>query len=209
MNRILFFSDNKELISYWSSVLSKQYQTDTVLDINSDFNADITLLDAEKLINNDDLLLLFKGKSSRFLIIGDNWSEDCQINALTHGAAGYCNKAESTELLLLAIDRVLKGDIWIQRQLVSRVIGALVQMKAGTAETNTSQKQAESIKLFNTLSNREREVANMLRSGDNNKTIAEALFISERTVKAHLTSIFKKLNVPDRLHLALFIKELG
>jgi DNA-binding NarL/FixJ family response regulator len=47
----------------------------------------------------------------------------------------------------------------------------------------------------------------MIQSGENNKDIASTLHISERTVKAHLTSIFKKLNVSDRLRLALFIKE--
>jgi len=47
----------------------------------------------------------------------------------------------------------------------------------------------------------------MIRDGENNKVIGNTLDISERTVKAHLTSIFKKLNVPDRLRLALYIKE--
>jgi DNA-binding NarL/FixJ family response regulator len=47
----------------------------------------------------------------------------------------------------------------------------------------------------------------MIRVGENNKAIADTLDISERTVKAHLTSIFKKLEVPDRLHLALYMKE--
>jgi len=209
LNRILFFSDNKELLAFWSSTLSEHYQIDTVLDTASDFTADITLVDAEKLVHDDDLLSLFKKKSSRFLIIGNNWSEDNQINALTHGAAGYCDKSEPAKLLLLAIERILKGDIWIRRHLVSRVIGSLMQMKPDSVDSNAEQHSADSIKLLATLSNREREVATMIRSGDSNKVIAEALFISERTVKAHLTSIFKKLKVPDRLHLALFIKEFG
>jgi len=207
LNRILFFSDNKELIAFWSSTLNELYQIGTVLDIRSDFTADLTLVDAEKLSHNHSLLSLFKEKSNRFLIIGDDWSEDNQIEALTHGAVGYCDKSEPAELLLLAIDRILKGDIWIQRHLVSRVIGSLVQMKPAPVDNNTKQKSAHSIKLLATLSNREREVAGMIRSGDSNKAIAGALFISERTVKAHLTSIFKKLKVSDRLHLALFIKE--
>ena len=65
----------------------------------------------------------------------------------------------------------------------------------------------ESSALLTTLSSRELDVANMIRVGENNKAIADTLDISERTVKAHLTSIFKKLEVPDRLHLALYMKE--
>lgn len=207
MNRILFFSDNADLITLWSSLLNKQYQIDTIIDISASFTADIIIIDADKIIQNKSLLSLFSNKTTRFLIMGDNWPEENQIEALVHGAAGYCNKKDPAELILLAVERIIKGDIWIQRHLISKVIGALVQIKSTTIETNLEPKYLESSKLLSTLSTREHEVAKMIRSGDNNKTIASLLFISERTVKAHLTSIFKKLNVPDRLHLALFIKE--
>jgi len=207
LNRILFFSDNADLITLWSSLLNKQYQIDTIIDISASFTADIIIIDADKIIQNKSLLSLFSNKTTRFLIMGDNWPEENQIEALVHGAAGYCNKKDPAELILLAVERIIKGDIWIQRHLISKVIGALVQIKSTTIETNLEPKYLESSKLLSTLSTREHEVAKMIRSGDNNKTIASLLFISERTVKAHLTSIFKKLNVPDRLHLALFIKE--
>jgi len=208
LNKVLFFSDNKELITLWSSILNDQYQTENIADISVEFSADIVLIDAEKIIENKKLLTLFNQKSIRFLVTGNNWPEDNQIEALVHGAAGYCNNTELIRLLVLAIRSVLKGDIWIQRHLVPKVIGALVQMKsAAVVSQKTVSTKTNSNALLLTLSNREREVANMICSGENNKSIASSLFISERTVKAHLTSIFKKLNVPDRLHLALFIKE--
>jgi DNA-binding NarL/FixJ family response regulator len=207
LSQILFFSDNKELITFWSSVLSTHYQIDTISDLTADFTADVTIVDADKIIKNKNLLSLFNKKTTRFLIIGNNWSEQYQIKAIASGAAGYCNKTEPSNLLLQAIERILKGDIWVQRHLVSKVIGSLVKMKYAKAETIADSKQAESSKLLSTLSSRERDVAKMIRSGESNKVIASSLFISERTVKAHLTSIFKKLSIPDRLHLALFIKE--
>jgi len=108
---------------------------------------------------------------------------------------------------LQAVTSVLKGDIWIQRHLVPRVIGTLVKMKPEPTQTLDSSKTIESSALLKTLSSRESDVAKMIREGESNKIIAKSLSISERTVKAHLTSIFKKLNVPDRLHLALYIKE--
>jgi DNA-binding NarL/FixJ family response regulator len=211
LNRVLFFSDNKKLITFWSSVLNAYYQIDTVSDLSADFTADVAIVDADKIIENQNLLTIFNKKTTRFLIIGTDWSEENQIKAIASGAAGYCNKTEPSNLLLQAIERILKGDIWIQRHLVSQVIGALVKMKYAKAETEANQvsKQAESSKLLLTLSSREQDVAKMICSGDSNKAIASSLFISERTVKAHLTSIFKKLSIPDRLHLALFIKEFG
>lgn len=208
MIQISIFSDNKKQTAFWSSVLSEHYQVDTVPDITSDFTADITIVDADKIIQDKGLLSLFSKKSTRFLVIGSNWSEENQIEALLHGASGYCNKKDPTEILPQAIERILKGDIWVQRHIVSKVIESLAQTNTNRVfDPKTELERIESSKLLLTLSKRERDVAEMIRSGSSNKKIASSLFISERTVKAHLTSIFRKLNLPDRLHLALFIKE--
>lgn len=208
MIQISIFSDNKKQTAFWSSVLSEHYQVDTVPDITDNFTADITIVDADKIIQDKELLSLFNKKSTRFLIIGSDWSEENQIEALLHGAAGYCNKIDPSEILHQAIERILKGDIWIQRHLVSKVIESLVQTNTNRAfDPKTEFERIKSSKLLLTLSKRERDVAKMIRSGSSNKIIASSLFISERTVKAHLTSIFRKLHIPDRLHLALFIKE--
>ena len=59
---------------------------------------------------------------------------------------------------------------------------------------------------FDFLAPRERQIALLVGSGANNKEIAERLGISESTVKAHLTSVFRKLGVPDRLRLALLVR---
>jgi len=56
------------------------------------------------------------------------------------------------------------------------------------------------------LSERERDVALMIDQGKSNREIGDALFISERTVKAHLSSIYKKLHVEDRVHLILRLR---
>jgi two-component system nitrate/nitrite response regulator NarL len=59
------------------------------------------------------------------------------------------------------------------------------------------------------LTPRELEVAQMVHLGGNNKLIARELDISERTVKAHLSAIFRKLDIENRLHLALFFNKLS
>jgi DNA-binding NarL/FixJ family response regulator len=59
---------------------------------------------------------------------------------------------------------------------------------------------------FDFLAPREREIALLVGSGANNREIAERLSITESTVKAHLTSVFRKLDVPDRLRLALVVR---
>jgi len=207
MQNIVIFSNNQTLIKLWSHALVSHFDISTASQ-TSDFNGAAVVVIDSKLIDEDDsLTLLFANKMSRFLVIGKDWPESKQINALVHGAAGYCGEYEPAKLLLQAISSVLKGDVWIQRHLVPQVIGTLVKMKADPSQEKKTSDSIESAARLENLSARERDVANMIRDGENNKTIASNLGISERTVKAHLTSTFKKLKVNDRLHLALYIKE--
>lgn len=207
MHRVGIFSDNQVLVKLWSHALIRHFDAFTASNTQDLQSAIVAIVDSKKIDADEGLIGIFANTSTRLLIAGKGWPENKQINALVHGAAGYCGESEPPKLLLQAVDSVIKGDIWIQRHLVPRIIGTLVKMKPDTTEPNNTSKTIESSALLATLSSRELDVANMIRVGENNKNIAETLAISERTVKAHLTSIFKKLNVADRLHLALYIKE--
>jgi len=206
MFNIVIFSNNPSLIKLWSHALISHFNINTASSPNHFKGADVVIIDSKVIDEDSALAHLFENKSTRFLVIGENWPESKQINALVHGAAGYCGESEPTKLLLQAVNSILKGDIWIQRHLVPKIIGTLVKMKSEPLKDKTSDSIESSARLA-TLSARELDVANMIRNGDNNKNIASSLGISERTVKAHLTSTFKKLQVSDRLHLALYIKE--
>ena len=209
MKRVLIFSTNRALIKSWLPVLQLVYIVTKTDNTESDLEADVVIIDAQKIEDNKNLLSIFNKDVTRCLIVGKDWPEQCQINALTQGAAGYCESSESPRLILQALEQVLKGDIWISRHLVPKVIGSLIKMKNVDLEKTKPLPPNESIKRLSSLSTREMDVAKMIEAGKNNKTIASTLHISERTVKAHLTSIYKKLNVPSRLHLAIFIKELS
>jgi DNA-binding NarL/FixJ family response regulator len=90
--------------------------------------------------------------------------------------------------------------LWVGPNLMQRLIRA-----AGPNVTaDTGSRNA-----LTTLSSREREVAQQVGLGSSNKEIARILSITERTVKAHLSAIFQKLGVRDRLHLALFMRSTG
>jgi len=209
MRRVAIFSDTPAIVKLWSHALVSHFDIFTAVSKQELVKASIVIIDSHKVDTNTDLAAMFSSTSARFLVVGKDWSENKQINALVHGAAGYCGESEPPKLLLQAVTSVLKGDIWIQRHLVPRVIGTLVKMKPERTQTIDSHKSIESSTLLATLSSRESDVANMVRDGENNKAIASALEISERTVKAHVTSIFKKLDLSDRLHLALYLKEYG
>lgn len=112
---------------------------------------------------------------------------------LNAGAAGYCHTHAPVETLRQALDVVASGELWVGRALLSRLL-RLVDTRlprAGLADWAAP------------LTERERQVAQFAAIGNSNHTIADALGITERTVKAHLKAVFEKLDVADRLQLAL------
>ena len=90
------------------------------------------------------------------------------------------------------------------RTLISRIIEDLTRKRTSSDDSVTVQ-DASAVEC---LTPRELQVARMVHLGGNNKTIARELSISERTVKAHLSAIFRKLNIQNRLHLALFLNDV-
>lgn len=203
--RLAIFSDNTVLLEAWSSALIKDFSITTLTSLDDLPEVALIIIDSAKVDHEPSITALFAHSHLRFLIIGNEWPEEKQINALVQGAAGYCGDIKPQKLLLQAINSILKGDIWIQRHLVPRVIGTLVKLRPPLP----SNKNSDSTNSLSKLSLREHDVASMVKAGENNKAIASTLNISERTVKAHLTSIFKKTNLPDRLQLALYMKEFS
>lgn len=209
MTHILIYSNNPEQTAQWRHTLIDNYSVGRVLNLRSEYQADLVICDAKKFDEDASLLSVFANKNTRFLVLGVDWPEQKQIEVLMRGAAGYCEESEAPQLLKLAVDSILRGDIWIRRSLVPKVIGALIgKRQSGLAHQSSPSNLDECVKMLESLSVREVEVANMISLGENNKRIAQAMQISERTVKAHLSSIFRKLNVEDRLRLAIRLKEI-
>jgi len=141
--------------------------------------------------------------STRIILFSNNLDDKGIIRALKAGASGYCPRDIDSDLLNKAIKVVQNGEIWVGR----RIIHAL--LKELSSPTTSQHPNTESwgylMDRLMCLSPRELQVAEMVGNGALNKQIAFGMSITERTVKAHLTSIFRKLNVSDRLQLALVV----
>ena len=147
-----------------------------------------------------------KSHGIRIMVIEDQESRRIDQYALFKaGAHGFCNHDISGSLLARAVQLVREGEFWIQRKLIAQVITELSR-DAGSALRGHGLPGSDSA--VDVLTPRELEVARMVHLGGNNKMIARQLDISERTVKAHLSAIFRKLNIENRLHLALFFNQL-
>jgi len=147
-----------------------------------------------------------KSPGIRIMVIEDQDQRSIDQYALFKaGAHGFCNHDISGSLLARAVKLVREGEFWIQRKLIAQVISELSRDAGNTFRSHELPGSGSAV---DALTPRELEVARMVHMGGNNKMIARQLDISERTVKAHLSAIFRKLNIENRLHLALFFNQL-
>jgi len=121
-------------------------------------------------------------------------SEDEGLAILEAGAVGYTSALAVADMLVQVNAVVENGGLWVGPELLQRLLKA---MATRASQTNNGSLEK--------LSPREKEVALAVASGASNKEAAERLNITERTVKAHLSAIFERLEVRDRLQLTLLI----
>jgi two-component system nitrate/nitrite response regulator NarL len=126
------------------------------------------------------------------------------LAALMAGARGYSHRELDPALTGKAVEVVQKGEIWASRTLTSQLIAELVRLAAAAGGMRDRSRAAARL---HGLTPRQREIAALVGSGAANKEIAAKLAVSERTVKAHLTGIFRRLGICDRLRLALLVNE--
>lgn len=137
---------------------------------------------------------------TRIVMIGAPACDEAELALFRQGVRGCCAINSSDEHYQRVISAVLRGEVWIRRSLTAQLLEQLGERM----RTATLSRKSEA-DLLAELTKREREIASLVARGENNKIIARNLDITERTVKAHLTEIFRKLGVTDRLKLAVLI----
>lgn len=208
---ILIVSRDQTLRTPWETALRDSYRIkihDTLPEEMAvrELGPQLVIIDTLLIESDEHTLARCITAGCKALVLGENWPENRQIAVYAQGASGYCEKKAPAVIARKAVETVLKGDVWIQRDLISKVIGTLVnRSKPAPSVTGSHNRLDDALKI---LSSREKEVVARIRRGESNKQIAEHLFISERTVKAHLSSIFKKLNLSDRLQLVIYLQQL-
>jgi DNA-binding NarL/FixJ family response regulator len=115
------------------------------------------------------------------------------------GAVGYCHVKAAEEQLREVALVVEHGGLWMPPELMQRFVALSMRVVPGEAPVETE---------LNELTSRELMVAEQIARGATNREIATTLEMSERTVKAHLSAIFKKLGVRDRVQLALAMNNI-
>jgi two-component system NarL family response regulator len=123
-----------------------------------------------------------------------------ELSLFKSGVRGYCRNDIDPQLLKRVVVAVELGELWIRRSLMARLVDELgMRVIVGAKDKHTI------LARLALLTAREHQIASVLAAGRTNKEIAKQLDISERTVKAHVSEIFRKVGIGDRLKLALLL----
>jgi two-component system, NarL family, nitrate/nitrite response regulator NarL len=152
----------------------------------------------------DILPALLSNPVTRVLILTGERQQEVLDLAVCHGARGVLHKGVLAEQVLKAIDKIYCGELWLDHERLGRVFGELMIPKP--AHTLGPEREKKAF-----LTKRERNIVHTIvrESGASNKTIAQRLFISESTLRNHLTSIYRKRRVSNRLELYVYAVKHG
>lgn len=152
---------------------------------------DVMIVDLSMIETGSQRLLdyLYKNNvSTKILLLTGDQDEDLFVQKLNRGIHGCLSRKATSKDLIKAIYKVNSGELWPGRKTISKLANVVY---------NSPMIKAKK------LSRREEEIAMLISQGLSNKEIAQKLCISEKTVKYHITSIFKKMEVKSRLKIAL------
>lgn len=133
---------------------------------------------------------------TRVILMMTNSDREKAVRAVRLGARGILFKDADPALLPKSVRKVYEGEVWIDNPILSQALETLVS-KPPTPPGVSGQRDTR-------LSSREMEVVRCVAMGLRNKEVADKLGVSEATVKNHLTSVYSKLGVSDRLELILY-----
>ncbi len=139
---------------------------------------------------------------TRVILLTNVDDSEVYIQAVQNGAFGVVKKTQSPEILIKAIRKVQQGEAWLDHTLIGNL---LINFALGHPFTPIASENEHIAQ----LTDRERQVIQLIGRGLKNQLIAKHLCISETTVRHHLTSIYSKLGVSDRLELLVFAQRYG
>ncbi len=219
---LVLASSSNEFFLKWNEIIG---QSDTVIHVYSisqlkDFlaNNDVRLIILDMTLDHakDPAILRSVSeikKNARLILAGIQFLPIAELSGLAVGAVACCSSSLSVQECHKVLDVVQKGGVWLSSTGIPELINRLRDFSASASDHSAKislsnaflheKKKNGEKDILAKLTKREREVAELVGSGASNKDIARELSISDRTVKAHLTAIFEKLEIKDRLSLAL------
>jgi two-component system nitrate/nitrite response regulator NarL len=170
------------------SCLERETPDVVLLDLDLDGQSGLTLLPA-----------LLRQPGTRVLILTGERQQNILDQAVQKGARGILRKDASAEHVLKAIEKTHEGELWLDRSTLGRVFTEF-------RDPASAPKPDPKTLLHASLTVRERRIIALVvqSQGASNKAMAQSLFISEHTLRNHLSSVYQKLDVANRLELYVY-----
>lgn len=189
----------KQILELESDIVVSAQATNgqEAVELSNTYKPDVVLMDINMPVLNG--LQAVKeirklGVDTKVIMLTIHEDREYLFKSLQSGAQGYVLKDAEPSVLIDAVRNVASGETYIQSNMTTELVKEF---------NRVTQKEKE--REFETnLTAREVEVLNLIADGLLNKEIAKKLYISEKTVKNHVSSIFKKLNVCDRTQAAIY-----
>ncbi len=199
----LFVTANGQLLERWNKAFPRAIAVVAVADVPEATAAPrgVLWLDTRNLEPADVAKDLQEAVSFGWpvVVMAAVPNEADAFQALTAGAVGYCHVKAAPEQLREIALVVEHGGVWMLPELLQRFLALTTRVVPAPTQVETE---------LNALTSRELMVAEQVAKGATNREIAATLEITERTVKAHLSAIFEKLAVRDRVQLALAMNNI-
>jgi len=203
MNTICIYTKNDRLSQRWRELLSKNNE----LKVCEDFE------ELKKIINDKSIVLFQSDADLQTIIIELDILHEVSLKKnilvlrsipdlkegeilLSHDIGGYGNANMSDDIFLQALEVIQSDSVWLYPELMENIIKKINKI-------NTKSELLE----LKDLTQREKEVAILISKGESNQMIADDLSISQNTVKLHISSIFRKLDIKSRVALAILISK--
>ena len=187
---------------FWEKNYHNKYNTKIIdydfFDYTKEFyEKDILIFDIDSFVTINDVIDYFDNipKSLKVIALTNQPKLSQGAFFIKKGFKSYLGKNTSKIIIDQSIETVLNGNIWIYPQLMNFIIKNI----------NVSTQDEKRSKSLDKLSAKEQNVANLVAQGFSNKEISQDLGIQLVTVKKHISSIFIKLNIKDRVALAILI----
>jgi two-component system, NarL family, nitrate/nitrite response regulator NarL len=200
MKELLLFTQSQALANHWIASIEDDYKvimhTSELYPAFDKSKSQIILYDMQSFASLFDIVIAEAQDAgvALFALTGLPLFEEGSM-LLPAQVSGYGNAYMAKGNLLLALEVIREGKVWLYPEFIQELISQASHKPVAPRSVSTED-----------LTPKELEVSQLVAEGKTNKEVASALDITERTVKTHLTHIYEKLNISDRLSLALLFK---
>lgn len=200
----LFREGVKRILEFEKSfeVVAEGDDGTVVLDLISEYDPDVIIMDINMPTLNGveaTAMAMEKYPDAKIIILSIHDDENYVMHALQTGARGYLLKEMDADALIEAVKVVEAGGSYLHPKVTHNLVNEYRRLVGAGEESAAAALQSPEVRRpFHLLTRRECEVLQMLADGKSNRGIGEALYISEKTVKNHVSNILQKMNVNDR-----------